>query len=135
MNSHRSTFILIATVCCTFCGGISIYAQAEVEPRTAPDASVLDEKQWKQLDASIDRSLAWLATKQQADGSFESIDLGQPAVTSFCLMAFLSQGESPVDGKYKQQLTKAIDFIADQQKPNGLLAIVCLLYTSPSPRD
>lgn len=97
-------------------------AQEEEKPRAAPETTVLDEQQWKRLDQSVDRGLVWLATKQQADGSFESIDLGQPAVTSFCVMAFLSQGESPIDGKYKQELTKAIDYIADQQKANGLIA-------------
>lgn len=119
MSALRAALVLIVTICSVS----RLFAQAEVEPREAPDASVLNEEQWKQLDASVDSGLAWLATKQRADGSFESIDLGQPAVTSFCLMAFLAQGESPSDGKYQERLTKAIDFIADQQKPNGLIAL------------
>ena len=96
----------------------------EGQPRLASSASVLDKHQWERVDASVERALAWLATKQQDDGSFESIALGQPAVTSFCVMAFLSQGESPSGGKYQQQLSKAIDFIVDQQKPNGLIATI-----------
>ena len=94
------------------------------QPRRAPNANVLSAKQWKQLDASVERGLTWLVKQQKADGSFESFSLGQPAVTSFCVMAFLAQGESPTGGKYKQQLTDAIDFIADQQKPNGLIATI-----------
>lgn len=117
MNLGHLATALVATICWSNI----LSAQADVKSRAA---TILSEQQWEQVDASVHRGLDWLATRQQSDGSFESIDLGQPAVTSFCLMAFLSQGESPVDGKYKQQLTKAIDFIADQQKPNGLLAVV-----------
>ena len=112
---------LVIAFFAAFCWANILSAQTNVKPRAA---TILSEQQWEQVDATIDRGLTWLATKQQPDGAFESIDLGQPAVTAFCLMAFLSQGESPVDGRYKQQLTKAIDFIADQQKPNGLLAVV-----------
>ena len=96
--------------------------QAENEFRQPPDAKVLKAERWKEVDASVERALTWLATQQQADGSFKSPDVGQPAITSFCLMAFLAQGESPADGQYHQQLTDAIDFIADQQKANGLIS-------------
>lgn len=102
----------------------SLFAQAETEPRSAPNASVLAQKQWKQLDDSVERGLAWLATKQQDNGSFETIAQGQPAITSFCLLAFLAQGKSPADGQYQQQLSQAVDFIMSQQKTNGLIAVV-----------
>ena len=101
-----------------------LFAQAETEPRSAPNASVLDEEQWKQLDHSVKRGLEWLITQQKDDGSFETIDRGQPGVTAFCVMAFLAQGESPIDGNYQRQTTEAINFIADQQKPNGLIAVI-----------
>lgn len=101
----------------------TLFAQAETEPRSAPDANVLDAQTWKQLDNSVERGLAWLLTKQRDDGSFETIANGQPAVTSFCLLAFLANGESPSDGQYKQQLSKAVDFIMAQQTTNGLIAL------------
>ena len=111
-----------------------LFAQAETEPLSAPDSRLLNKEKWKQVDDSVKRGLAWLATQQQEDGSFDAIDLAQPGVTSFCVMAFLAQGESPVDGKYQQQLTKAIDFIANQQKANGLIAAVGP-NAVPIPRD
>jgi len=86
-------------------------------------AEVLTAEKWKQVDKSVEKALAWLMTQQQADGSFKAVDLGQPAITSFGLMAFLAQGESPVDGRYQQQLTKAVDFIAAQQKASGLIGL------------
>ena len=95
---------------------------AQTEPRSAPDARVLDKEKWKQVDDSVGRGLIWLATQQQKDGSFKTIDMGQPAITSLCLMAFLAQGESPADGQYQEELAKALDYIIAQQKPNGLIA-------------
>jgi hypothetical protein len=120
MNMHRLSLLAFLLAIAFSCN--SLFAQAEAEPRSAPDTTVLDQEKWKQVDTSVKRGLEWLISQQNEDGSFETIELGQPAITSFCLMAFLAQGESPVDGKYREQLSKAIDYIADQQKPNGLLA-------------
>ena len=130
MSAVHATFILLTTIV----SANSVLAQVELEPRKPPSRKVLQEEQWKQIDDSVGRGLKYIATQQQEDGSFEAIDRGQPAVTAFCVMAFLAQGESPVDGEYKQQLTKAIDFIADQQKPNGLIATVGPSAV-PIPRD
>ena len=130
MSVFRAAFFLLTTIV----SASTLSAQPALEARPAPSRDVLTEKQWKQLDESVGRGLKWLATQQQEDGSFEAIDRGQPAVTSFCVMAFLAQGKSPVDGEYKEQLTKAIDFIVDQQKPNGLIATVGPSAV-PIPRD
>ena len=111
-----------------------LLAQAGLKPRQAPSTEVLTEKQWKQLDQSVGRGLQWLAARQQEDGSFKTHERAQPAVTSFCLMAFLAKGESPADGQYKQHLTKAIDFIIDLQKPNGLITQIGP-NAVPIPRD
>ena len=130
MRKIQATIVLCAAI---FSANV-LLAQDEATPSTEPDTEVLDQQQWKQLDESVQRALQWLATQQQVDGSFKSADPGQPAVTSFCLMAFLAQGESPANGKYKQQLAKAIDFIAAQQKPNGLIATTGPLKV-PIPRN
>ena len=108
--------------------------QVEPETRQAPNAKILTEKQWKQVDETVERGLQWLATQQQEDGSFKTLDMGQPAVTSLCLMAFLAQGESPADGQYQKQLAKAVDYIIAQQKPNGLIAKTAPEEV-PIPRD
>lgn len=118
LNTMASV-VSLATVC--FFSGVSL-AQEEPKPRSAPNADVLDAATWKQVDTSVERGLEWLISQQNEDGSFDSPASGQPAITSFCLMAFLAQGESPADGKYQQQLVAAVNFIADQQKRNGLIA-------------
>ena len=111
-----------------------LYAQDEAKPRQPPSTKVLTKDQWKQVDDSVGRGINWLATQQQDNGSFQAIDRAQPAVTAFSVMAFLAQGQSPNDGRYTKQLTKAINFIADQQKPNGLIATIGPT-AAPIPRD
>jgi len=125
-----TTLLLMVTCLSTSMLFSRASAQTEIEPslqakkelRQPPDTKILDAAQWKQIDASVERAIKWLATQQKENGSFKSTDVGQPGITSLCLMAFLAQGESPADGQYKKQLTDAIDFIADQQKANGLIA-------------
>src|SRR5271163_4283382 len=58
-------------------------------------ADALPPEKWRQLEKSVDRALAWIASQQQPDGSFPTMATGQPAVTSLCVMAFLSRGHQP----------------------------------------
>ena len=118
MNVFQPILVLVALLLSTSV----VLAQAEKE-LAAPKTDVLDAATWKKVDDSVERALSWLATQQKDDGSFETIDIGQPAITALSLMAFLAQGESPIDGKYQKQLSKAVDYIAAQQKANGLIAL------------
>ena len=92
-------------------------------------AGVLSAGQWKQMEDSVDRGLAWIASREDADGSFPTYPSGQPAVTSFCILAFLSRGHQPGLGPYGQQLNRAIDFVISCQKPDGLFS-----YETPEAR-
>ena len=130
MNVFPMTAISIAVIC----SANLLFAQERVESNRSPAGDELTEKQWRQLDESVERGLTWLATQQQNDGAFKTIAKGQPAITAFCLLAFLAQGESPADGQYQQQLSKAVDYIQSQQKTNGLIAAVAPDKT-PIPRD
>jgi len=47
---------------------------------------------------------------------------GQPAVTSLCVMAFLSRGHQPGLGPYGQRINRAIDFVISCQMPDGLFS-------------
>ena len=98
MSVLQTTLILLLSIVSTE----MVLAQAEMEPRQAPNADVLTQERWQQVDAAVKRGLEWLASQQAEDGSYETIEWAQHAVTSLCLMAFLAQGESPVDGKYQQ---------------------------------
>ena len=94
----------------------------KAKPQAMDPTAVLDEQQWKEVDEVVDRALKWLAAKQGKDGSFPSIENGQPGVTSLCLLAFMSQGHIPGEGEYGDQLQRALDYIVSCQKRNGILA-------------
>ena len=85
-------------------------------------ASVLPPEKWKQLETSVDRALSWMADQQASDGSFPTYPSGQPAVTSLCVLAFLSRGYVPGTGPYGRQLNRAIDFVVACQRPDGLFS-------------
>lgn len=86
--------------------------------------NVLSTSEWKRVDGAVERALTWMASQQLADGSFPSLETGQPAVTSLCLMAFMSHGHSPGNGQYGPRLERATDFVLACQKENGLLTKV-----------
>ena len=85
-------------------------------------ADALPPEKWRQVENSVDRALAWIASRQNADGSFPTAAIGQPAVTSFCILAFLSRGHQPGIGPYGAPLNRAIDFVLECQMPDGLFS-------------
>jgi len=105
-----------------------LFRTATADEPTVPvvEASVdiLSDAEWRRLDDSSERALAWLADQQQADGSFPTQKSGQPGVTSLVVLAFLSRNHLPGEGPYGPTLTRAVDFILTQQKPNGLISAV-----------
>jgi len=100
---------------------------AAIAPRASADeASPALAKYQEQLDASLDRALAFLAKEQQADGcwSREGGSRSQrnvTGITSLALMAFLAKGHTPGVGPYGDCLNKGIDFVLASQQPNGML--------------
>ncbi|MCB1100482.1 MAG: terpene cyclase/mutase family protein [Verrucomicrobiae bacterium] len=87
-------------------------------------ADVLSDSQWRSLERSVDRGLKWLSTQQEKDGSFDSAKVGQPAVTSLAIMAFLSRGHQPGSGPYGKQLEAAIDYVLNAQRGDGLFSVL-----------
>ena len=84
-------------------------------------ANVLSPAQWRRVDAAVSRALTWLANRQRPDGSFPTLDSGQPAVTSLCTMAFIAHGHVPGKGPYCARLERATDYVLSCQKQNGLV--------------
>jgi hypothetical protein len=87
-------------------------------------ANVLSAAEWRRVDAAVDRALRWLATQQQNDGSFPTLDMGQPGVTCLCTLGFVAHGHVPGEGRYGAKLDAAVNYTLGCQKQNGLIALV-----------
>src|SRR6266852_714974 len=67
------------------------------------------EGQRSDVDKSVDKALEFLHNQQNPDGSWNVFRGGKsPAITSFCVMAFLSAGHVPGEGKHGDTVTKCI---------------------------
>jgi len=86
--------------------------------------NVLPKEEWHRVDSGINRALTFLASRQQPDGSFPTLPDAQPAVTSLCVLAFMAHGHTPGTGPYGEKLSRAVKYIADCQKPNGLIMLL-----------
>lgn len=122
-----------------FCFHASLAAERRrIQPATGgtnpppPLAAVLPVQQWQQVEKTVDHALAWLASQQSGDGSFPTLQAGQPAVTSLVIMAFLSRGHQPGVGIYGRHLNRAIDFTLSCQLPNGLISLANNGFGDPS---
>ena len=87
-------------------------------------SSAFPPAEWVRLEQSVDRGLHWLASQQAEDGSFPSNPVGQPAVTSLTVMAFLSRGHLPGQGRYGQLLDRAIDYVLETQSRRGYFSLL-----------
>ena len=74
---------------------------------------------------AIDLGLEWLAKNQESDGHWNAgkwgggrHDLG---CTGLALLAFLGNGNSHKDGKYRANVRRAMDWLASRQQDNGNL--------------
>jgi hypothetical protein len=108
------------------CTRSTIAQSPDTQPPTTRevDSNVLTTREQKLLNDSMDRALAWLVTQQRADGSFQTRDIGQPAITSLSVLAFLARGHLPGEGRYGANLNRAIEYVLGCQQPDGVFAKV-----------
>jgi hypothetical protein len=76
------------------------------------------------VDKSVERGLSFLANTQlKTEGAWTSGRSGRSvAVTSLAVMAFLSAGHVPGEGRYGPLVEKGVRWVLAQQKANGMLA-------------
>jgi hypothetical protein len=100
--------------------------RGSARPVRADDApaNVLTADEWQRVDRAVDRALAWLAAQQEGDGSFPTLESGQPGVTCLCTMAFMAHGHLPGAGQYGPRLERAANYTLNCQKPNGLITVL-----------
>lgn len=72
---------------------------------------------------SIDRGLEFLASQQREDGSFASGGMGgNPAVVGLGGLAFLASGSTPERGPYGKEISRAIDYLIANNRPDGFIS-------------
>jgi hypothetical protein len=77
----------------------------------------------ERLDRAIDNALQALQRTQERDGSWlANARQKNPAITSLCVMAYLSAGQVPGEGRYGDTIKKGVEYVLKQQLPNGLIA-------------
>ncbi len=128
MRAALRRFVVTASFTAVLNPCSELWAQSAASagvPDTHSDLSdALSPEEWKRVDQAVERALEWLASHQEPDGSFPTRPVGQPAITSLCVMAFLSAGHQPGEGPHGEKIGRAIDFVLDCQQPNGLFSYV-----------
>lgn len=67
-------------------------------------------------EACVMRALRWLASKQNADGSWPAT---KPAMTGLALLTFLAHGETPSSAEFGPTVEKGIRYLVDSQNADG----------------
>jgi len=102
---------------------VAIFAFASAvsaQEKKADDSKIQIDKPTQK---AIDKGLEWLAGKQNTDGSWgDSRYPHNTAITSFALLAFMSQGNVPNQGKYGPEVSKGARFlITSARKEDGYI--------------
>jgi hypothetical protein len=107
--------------------GRTLQSDKQGTPQAATDdasTNVLSDAEWRRVDAAVEKALAWLASQQEENGEFRTLQRGQPGVTSLCIMAFMSHGHMPGNGQFGTTLERATKYVLRCQKENGLISRV-----------
>lgn len=116
-----------------FATALGVSATASAQPRPAPGANpqmgdrpnvVRGDEITPQLRLAAEKGLAFLASRQKADGSFGLVDDNygaKSAVVSLAGLAFMESGSLPGRGKYGANVQKCIDVVVAAAQESGLL--------------
>lgn len=69
----------------------------------------------------VDQGLEWLASQQHRLGHWTAQGRYPSAMTALSGLALLSEGSTPTQGKYADNLRRAVDYLIRQSRPNGLI--------------
>jgi hypothetical protein len=114
-----TSIITAVSVCVLSCG--HALGQAPADSELLPDPAEM-----ARVEASVDKALEFLVSRQNADGSWPS-QLGprNNGVTAVCMLAFLGRGHTPRRGPLSPVVDRALAYLISTQADNGL-------YASPS---
>lgn len=112
---------LIAALTALFCASVGArVATAQEEKKPLTPAEIVTPA----ADDSIERGLAFLAARQQDDGSFGGSGYSRNvAVCALAGMAFLSHGDTPGRGPYGEQVERCIDYLLANTQDSGFINV------------
>lgn len=123
-------WLRLQQACVIFSLAVMVQTEAfadEPEPLIAESSNLslaLPPGEWSRVETAVDKGLEWLANQQAGDGRFPSNEIAQPAVTAMAVMAFLSRGHLPDQGRYGGQISRAIDFVLSTQHRRGYFSLL-----------
>jgi len=116
------SWLLAALATAAAAGFVAVPAPAPVQ---AADEKPKNQK--KEIETAIEKGLEFLKKQQMQDGHFEAQGGQYPTtMTALAGMCFLMEGSTLKEGKYSDQVTKAVNwFLAPaRQQPNGMIGDV-----------
>jgi hypothetical protein len=118
--NHRARhgLILTATVLLALFGTVRAQAPAPASGPSATAEPLTEIKVVEQVTKATDKGLAYLAAKQQPDGSWSP---NNNAINGLALLAFMGRGHVPGRGPYKDILEKGKKFVLSKAQPTGFL--------------
>src|SRR5262249_49340150 len=73
-------------------------------------------------DEIVEKALGWLARTQHKDGHWEGPGGNfRTAMTALAGIALLAEGSTPFEGKFKDELKRAVSWLTARARRNGLL--------------
>lgn len=73
------------------------------------------------VEQRIDQGLDWLAFQQEKLGHWTAQGRYPAAMTALAGMAFLCEGSTTTQGKYAENLRRAVDYLVRRSRENGLI--------------
>jgi hypothetical protein len=81
-----------------------------------------DAKKKQDTEAMVNKGLEWLKRNQSSDGSwYQGGGQYTTAATALAGLALLMQGSTPKEGKYSEEIHKAVKWFLSKSQTNGLL--------------
>jgi hypothetical protein len=78
----------------------------------------------KEYHQTIKKGLEYLAKSQYKDGHWDGVNgMYAMSMTGLAGMAFLCEGSTIREGKYRDNIRRAVNYLMERQQPNGLLGV------------
>lgn len=114
MSTRRLSIVLAMLAALLPNPRISLAASRETDPDADP------VKVDAEAEACIKGALKWLASKQNANGSWTQGDQYPTAMTGYVLIAFMASGNLPDEGEYSLNVRNGVNYLLNTIAPDGV---------------